>query len=1325
MANENIQIQITETGGKNVKTTLEGIAQAGAKVASGTSNLSSGLRDTGRAANEANTQLDTLEGTLKSLGSVGDLLKGTFAGIIAAFSIDKLIETSDAYTSMQNKLRNVTKDADEFRRVQEQLGEVAKNNFVPLEDTVDAYSRMRGALKELGQSSDETVNFVGQISKVISASGASANEGKTAFTQLAQGLSTGKVMFEDLKPVLESVPKLGQLIAQGLNVPVGKLKEMASQGQLTSKSLVDALKRVQPEIDKLELKPTIQQAFQRLSDSFTVMIGKFNEMTGASDTFARSIIGVADALPTIARIAAPALGAAAAWGTFRTAIAGVGTALGLLSRVAFNPTKLTTGLGDAKSLGQVVEAQRVANVLIAAQDNLGRLGSASPLSGQAETLGKVLKIWEDDTVSLTDKIGVGKVAIKGMSTELQNLSAREQVLIGLRNATIPVTATFNALWATIRANPFAIIAGSIGLVIGLIETLGQKTNVVFDGKTVTAASAFNQMMGQLWATIKTGVGEALASITGFGGTAEQVITQTIGAAIQWVIDHLDEIKFVAKAATFVIVGGFKIVSEAGKLVGAVLAEIIKAFIDVGGQVMSMAATVMRGWGIIIQGWMAIPTLISNGVNSIISTVGTIPNALITSWNTVVVFFETFFTMLAQKFPETAALIQNTWNGLVAVAGAIWGAISNTVANAARGLASYWFSAIETVKGYWTGFVSWLGNIVNQAIDAVVAKIRQWVGIQGTSNQEIRDSFAATGKAILGYLTGPIDAVKSAWDSLKTYVNGWIDWFRSKWTDAQNWFTGLWTTIANWVGQKINDAKSYVQPLIDAIGKIVDAWNAAMRVARSYNEIASGTYRPPGGNNTSARFASGGLVVGPGTGKSDSIDAKLSHGEFVVNAEATSKNLALLTRINGGASNDGGNHYATGGFVSPPTFGNGFTTVTLSPESINQLSSSVSNALNPAVTTISNGVQQMVASSNLVVSGNQVIGTGIDTVGQKLGGMSEQDRAKFFSDQDAQKRQEAQQSYAAKLQQDAQAQQKVLSDLRTSYDKNNADALKASQDYAATRIVKSVETSADGMTTIMRDMNGNINGVITIVGGLKDAFVNWGSDAIAAFSAANRAASDAQKDRNNAEWNSGGGFTDINGNPVRGGSGGGGGGGGGSGSFTQIIMPDLGDWIRIIGGARDKADPQILGMQEKVWSYLKYASLNPVMAGSSTFILDQMRKQVARYRDAIGPERAAKALGSIWQQVQGWATGGGFTVGGVGGSDDPNLVMFRANKGERVEIFRPENIQRGNDTSSSKRQMVKPNVTINITTPDVQSFRKSKNQILTKFAEDLFTAVEDF
>jgi len=53
------------------------------------------------------------------------------------------------------------------------------------------------------------------------------------------------------------------------------------------------------------------------------------------------------------------------------------------------------------------------------------------------------------------------------------------------------------------------------------------------------------------------------------------------------------------------------------------------------------------------------------------------------------------------------------------------------------------------------------------------------------------------------------------------------------------------------------------------------------------------------NGGPVKAATGGLIRGPGTSRSDSIPARLSDGEYVVNAEATKRNRALLDAINSG------------------------------------------------------------------------------------------------------------------------------------------------------------------------------------------------------------------------------------------------------------------------------------------------------------------------------------------------------------------------------------------------------------------------------------------
>jgi hypothetical protein len=76
-----------------------------------------------------------------------------------------------------------------------------------------------------------------------------------------------------------------------------------------------------------------------------------------------------------------------------------------------------------------------------------------------------------------------------------------------------------------------------------------------------------------------------------------------------------------------------------------------------------------------------------------------------------------------------------------------------------------------------------------------------------------------------------------------------------------------------------------------------------------NTVTSTNKQNSGSAGTGIGHATGGVISGPGSSTSDSIPVRLSNGEFVVNAAATSKHRAMLEAINNGAQG-----FAHGGAV---------------------------------------------------------------------------------------------------------------------------------------------------------------------------------------------------------------------------------------------------------------------------------------------------------------------------------------------------------------------------------------------------------------------------
>lgn len=97
------------------------------------------------------------------------------------------------------------------------------------------------------------------------------------------------------------------------------------------------------------------------------------------------------------------------------------------------------------------------------------------------------------------------------------------------------------------------------------------------------------------------------------------------------------------------------------------------------------------------------------------------------------------------------------------------------------------------------------------------------------------------------------------------------------------------------GQAFSDfGRIVVRALTEALIKIAIVGPAMRALQGAFGGLgfADGGLVPSAG-----KFADGGMIRGPGTGRSDSIPARLSDGEFVVRASQTAKHRALLEAIN--------------------------------------------------------------------------------------------------------------------------------------------------------------------------------------------------------------------------------------------------------------------------------------------------------------------------------------------------------------------------------------------------------------------------------------------
>ncbi|MHA6692036.1 hypothetical protein [Devosia sp. A449] len=133
--------------------------------------------------------------------------------------------------------------------------------------------------------------------------------------------------------------------------------------------------------------------------------------------------------------------------------------------------------------------------------------------------------------------------------------------------------------------------------------------------------------------------------------------------------------------------------------------------------------------------------------------------------------------------------------------------------------------------------------------------------------------------------------------------------------AKNFLGGLLGDLRNGVDGATALANAFVKladQLIDmAVNALIENLFAGLTagVGGAGGGLLGGILKLADGGEVQG-FASGGHVRGTGTGRSDSIPAALSNGEFVVNSAATARNRALLEAINAGKLGK----FADGGLV---------------------------------------------------------------------------------------------------------------------------------------------------------------------------------------------------------------------------------------------------------------------------------------------------------------------------------------------------------------------------------------------------------------------------
>lgn len=268
-----------------IKQALGGIGGASASAGASFSRSAAAMS---ASASRVTSGLSQIKSSLSGIaGSLGPIA----GAMAAAFSISSIKSAADDMMNLDGRLRTVTADEQERFDVEQQLYEMSMQNRQSLDSMGDLYYKVARAAQRFGVSQEDSMRVTDVVSKALTVGGASAQEASATILQLGQALSSGVLQGDELHSLDENASLLMQHVADNMGVTIGQLKQMGSQGQLTSEKVIQAILQSGDAIDKEfgQMPMTIGQAQTKIENDWKYFIQKVENDTGAFSRIASSI----------------------------------------------------------------------------------------------------------------------------------------------------------------------------------------------------------------------------------------------------------------------------------------------------------------------------------------------------------------------------------------------------------------------------------------------------------------------------------------------------------------------------------------------------------------------------------------------------------------------------------------------------------------------------------------------------------------------------------------------------------------------------------------------------------------------------------------------------------------------------------------------------------------------------------------------------------------------------------------------------------------------------------------------------------------------------
>ena len=554
MADSNINVRISADS-----------SEATAAVNKVANTISSELpKSVAEASNRVAKEAAGIRAEIKSI--VSQMNKGLqFAGAVTGigFVADKIkdvavaaTQTADELTSIRSRINLINDGSQTTAQIMEKVYDAAQRSRGSYTDMADSVAKLNMLAKDAFSSNDEAIAFVEQLNKQFKISGASVQEASAAMYQLTQAMAAGKLQGDEFHSIMENAPLLAQSIANEMGLTVGQLKEMSSQGLITSDIIKEALFNSAEETNAkfAEIPMTFAEVGQSIQNE---LIQAFQPVLEQISTIPQS--GEFQALSEGVGVAIRGMAVAAqgSIGLIQAAFAGLRVAISTITQTvsSFGSLFITTMPRVSTAVLAVVVAFTTYRAAVA--------------------------LCNAQTAALTVKVVALRVAEVASATATKVHTAAMVAWRAATAAGATVTALLTAVLAGVRGAYIAVRSGALAA-----AAAQQVVNVVMRANPVG-------LLISVLVTLVTVFATAAAAGNGFGATLSSVFSTIVHTAVWGVNKIIDALNWLIaklnsvgdKVAKF-FGGTFTAIAQVDTISADTAQDIVNTAGDMASQVFS-------------------------------------------------------------------------------------------------------------------------------------------------------------------------------------------------------------------------------------------------------------------------------------------------------------------------------------------------------------------------------------------------------------------------------------------------------------------------------------------------------------------------------------------------------------------------------------------------------------------------------------------------------------------------------------------------------------------------------------------------------------------